>query len=60
MHCGSLYDETYLQDLIVEGATNPIGKTTLHWKNEHLHASTEDVVQRVESLLILQGRAKQK
>lgn len=57
---GSVYDEKFLKALFVEGVTHPICNTLRRWCVEHQYASLEDLAQREESLLNLEGRPQQK
>lgn len=57
---GPVYDEKSFKALFLEGDTRSVCKTKRHWWAEHHHASMEDLVQRVESLLYLQETPLQK
>lgn len=53
---GSVYDEKSIKIVSVKDATQSICQTISHWRAEHQYACPEDLTQRAESLLDLQGR----
>lgn len=55
LSCGLVYEENLYKDLFVERATHPISRSLRRWCAEDQHTFLEDLEQRTESLLDLQG-----